>query len=296
MVTWLRHASAVVTAFANRASGGRRIGSGILAGARPDRWECVWVTHHGRWEDAAQDTGRYEAPEILEMVKSSTLAVTTGRAAYARDGVTFDAVEYSWPVLSALLWALADAGGPIDVLDFGGGLGTSYHQNRAFLGDSIGSWRIIEQPAFVNCGNEQFRDGTLSFFGAVDDALIQWQPHVVLVSGVLQYLPDPYATLATLFEVRARTVVLDLLAVTDAAEDCLTIQQVPTDAGIRSAYPTWFFSAHRFAERLPATYQVVAPFKAYLGDRLWIDEAPRGRYVGFILRRNDAGPDRTSGS
>lgn len=267
-----------------------------VAHDQPDRWECVWVTYHGRWEDAARDTSRYDAPEILEQVKHATLAVTTGRAAYARDGVVFDAVEYSWPVLSALLRTAAEAEGPIDVLDFGGGLGTSYHQNRAFLANVLHSWRIVEQPAFVSCGCEHFRDGILEFFDSVPAAVSCGRPHVVLASGVLQYLADPYATLASLFDVGAPAVVIDLLPVTDAAEDRLTIQQVPTASGLRPAYPTWFFSERGFAARLPIGYRVVAPFKAYLGDRLWIDGAPSGRYMGIILRREAATPGRASAS
>jgi putative methyltransferase (TIGR04325 family) len=254
-------------------------------------WEPIWRSHGDSWEQAIA-RGRYSDRHILDEVRDATRAVTTGHAAYARDGVTFDAIQYSWPVLATLLKAATDAGRPIHVVDFGGGLGTSYHQNKAFAGSAIGSWHIVEQPAFVDCGNAEFADATLRFFHSLGEAVANQPPDLVLASCVLQYLAEPYATLNALCDLHAPTVVLDLLAVTGDPADRLTLQHLPTGTGWQPAYPTWFFSAAQFVARIPEDYQVLAQFNGYIGDRLWVDDQPKGRYIGLILQRAESAPSK----
>ena len=63
------------------------------------------------WEEAkAQCTG-YDAKDILAKVLAATLKVKCGEAAFERDSVLFDEVEYAWPMLAGLMWAAARNGG-----------------------------------------------------------------------------------------------------------------------------------------------------------------------------------------
>jgi putative methyltransferase (TIGR04325 family) len=117
------------------------------------------------WEDALAHSKGYDSKDIFEKVKNSALKVNRGEAAFERDSVVFDKIEYSWPLLAALMWATAKENGRLDVLDFGGSLGSTYLQNRKFLEpiDDF-SWNIVEQEHFVKCGKEIFESDRLKFF------------------------------------------------------------------------------------------------------------------------------------
>ncbi len=90
------------------------------------------------WEEASAQCAGYDAEDILAKVLAATLKVKSGEAACERDSVLFDDIEYAWPVLAGLMWAAARNGGKLNVLDFGGALGSSYFQNRKFFGPAGG--------------------------------------------------------------------------------------------------------------------------------------------------------------
>ena len=82
------------------------------------------------WGEAMRASSGYDAAHILEKVKGALLKVKRGQAIYERDSVLFDRIEYSWPLLTGLLWVASLNENRLSVLDFGGSLGSSYFQNR----------------------------------------------------------------------------------------------------------------------------------------------------------------------
>ena len=77
---------------------------------------------YATWQDATENCTGYDAGGILEKVLEATLKVKNGEAVYERDSVLFDHIEYSWPVLSGLMWVAARNNGRLNVLDYGGSL------------------------------------------------------------------------------------------------------------------------------------------------------------------------------
>jgi putative methyltransferase (TIGR04325 family) len=71
---------------------------------------------------------RTEKAEALERLKDAYLKVKSGEAVYQRDSFIFDKIQYSWPLLSGLLWIASLNNSSLNVLDFGGSLGASYYQ------------------------------------------------------------------------------------------------------------------------------------------------------------------------
>src|SRR3954454_17330299 len=63
-----------------------------------------WSGDYKKWEDAKQLTHSYDDSIILDKVKQALLKVKSGEAVYERDSVLFDKIQYSWPLLSVLLW------------------------------------------------------------------------------------------------------------------------------------------------------------------------------------------------
>ncbi len=81
------------------------------------------------WGEANSHSTGYDAEEILAKVLASTLKVKHDEAAFERDSVLFESIEYAWPVLAGLMWAAARSGGVIRGLGGGGMLkhGNEFH-------------------------------------------------------------------------------------------------------------------------------------------------------------------------
>jgi putative methyltransferase (TIGR04325 family) len=180
------------------------------------------------WEAAKSRCTGYDAGDILSKVLAATLMVKRGEAAFERDSVLFHANEYSWPLLSGLLWSAARNEGRLNVLDFGGSLGSSYFQHRRFL-DKLPEvrWNVVEQPHYVESGRTHIQDAVLRFYASIEQCLADNKPNVILLSSVLQYLQAPVDILAELPEVGASGLIIDRTPFSFLEKDKLVIQRVP---------------------------------------------------------------------
>jgi putative methyltransferase (TIGR04325 family) len=253
---------------------GRRLkGGGLRFAGRP-----------ADWADACRMSSGYAASAILERVVTATRAVVSGEAAYERDGVLFDEPAYPFAILAALLRAAALDAGRLDVVDFGGSLGSTYHQCRPFLAalPSV-HWRVVEQQAFVEAGRSEFSTAELEFFGSVDEMPEGGGGRVILLSSVLQYLPEPARALAELLAASARHVVIDRTPLSRADADRLCIQHVPKHI-YEASYPCWILSRSRLLAQLSAAWRVVAEFPCAEGSTRTEDGLPF-EFRGLILER-----------
>jgi putative methyltransferase (TIGR04325 family) len=234
------------------------------------------------WEAAEQDSGGYAAPEILAKTRAALLKVKNGETAYERDSVTFDAIQYEFPLMAGLLRAAVANGGGLSVLDFGGALGSSYFQCRSFL-TAVRElrWSVVEQPAHVACGRSEFANDQLRFYSNIEECLRVAKPNVLLLSSVIQYLPKPYEFLDDALRHGFDYVIIDRTAFMRDGRERLTVEHVP-EWIYRASYPAWFLSRKLFMAKFHARYDLLAEFHA-------LDTAqPEGReadYKGFIFER-----------
>jgi len=212
------------------------------------------------WEEAARASTGYNSESILEKTKTSLSKVKNGEAAYERDSVLFDEIQYAWPLLASLMWVAARCGGTLNVLDFGGSLGSTYFQNRLFLSALPQvRWNIVEQARHVETGKVWFEDDRLRFYAKIADCLADTQPNVVLLSSVLQYLERPYTILDKILELPCDHIIIDRTPFWDGPTDRLCVQSVPP--GIYPAsYPSWIFSRERFRSRLRENWRIMVTF------------------------------------
>lgn len=210
----------------------------------------------GTWEAAQAQSSGYNAGEILSRVKTSTQAVLRAEAAFERDGVEFAAPQYRWPVLAGLL-EVASRDGELKVLDFGGSLGSLYWQHRKFFTGIKVSWGVVEQPQFVAVGKD-LDQSSIDFFSSVTEYLESVTPNVVLLSSVLQYLPNPEQTLHELLATPADTVILDRTPISTATSNTPCLQVVPQHI-YAGSYPAWIFSETWLRNQL-AGWEIVAEF------------------------------------
>lgn len=198
------------------------------------------------WEEAKVHCTGYDADEILARVLASTLKVKHGEAAFERDSVLFEEIEYAWPVLAELMWAAASTGGRLNVLDFGGALGSSYFQSRKFLQTLKDvRWNVIEQPHYVEAGQKHIQNEQLRFYRTVEECLTENQPNVILLSSVLQYLERPYELLEKLGNLNVDRIIVDRTPFVDGDRDILSIQRVP-ESIFPATLAAWLFSEKSF--------------------------------------------------
>jgi putative methyltransferase (TIGR04325 family) len=68
---------------------------------------------------------------------------------------------------------------------------------------------VIEQAHYVQAGREHIQDETLRFYSSIDNCLAENKPNVILLSSVLQYLPDPKAIIVNILKINAPVLIID---------------------------------------------------------------------------------------
>ncbi len=133
------------------------------------------------------------------------------------------------------------------MLDFGGALGSTWFQHHPFLASLPPvAWHIVEQPEIAARGRAEFSGPHLTFHDSLDSALAAGPPDLVLVSSVLQYLPDPWPLLARLATLPARAWLITRTPFSDTLRsDTIVVQHVPA-AIYAASYPAWIFSPATF--------------------------------------------------
>lgn len=250
------------------------------------RWCQAYMYPYGffgnydSWEAAVKKTKGYNSEVILEKVKNAMIQVKEGRAAFERDSVLFDKIQYSWPLLAGLLRIASLNKNRLSVLDFGGSLGSSYYQNRVFLSnlDEL-HWSVVEQDAFVKCGKEHFETKHLKFYIDIKTCKKYEKPDVIILSGVLQYLKQPYQFIDNILKEQFEHIIIDRTSLLLANEDRLTIQKVPAKI-YRASYPAWFFSFKKFKRLFLSEYDLLTEF-----DALGKSKLPKSTFKGFIFSR-----------
>lgn len=181
----------------------------------------------GAWDEANSRCSGYDTKDILAKVLAATLKVKHGTAAFERDSITFEKIEYVWPVVSGLMWAAARNEGKLSVLDFGGALGSSYFQNRSFLKKINGvRWNVVEQSHYVDIGCKYIEDDQLRFYKSIEECLIECQPNVILMSSVLEYLENPTDILNKLLSYPVDILIIDRSPFVASDKDKITRQIV----------------------------------------------------------------------
>ncbi|MCX6239062.1 MAG: methyltransferase, TIGR04325 family [Bacteroidia bacterium] len=240
----------------------------------PVKIQRIWFGNYDTWAAAmAQCTG-YDSDVIFEKCKNALLKVKNGEAVYERDSVLFDEIEYSFPLLSGLMWIAAQNNGKLNIIDFGGSLGSSYFQNRLFLKDlKEVNWNIVEQPKFVEIGKKEFETNELNFFYTIEECLELHKSNTILLSGVIQYLENPF-----------EFIIIDRTAFVFNGNDVLTIQKVPSEI-YDATYPAWLFNKELFLSLLLKKYCLLTEFNTHIGFIINTGSVS-ANYKGFIFKKN----------
>lgn len=241
-----------------------------------------WRGDYVSWKDASLHCSGYDSNQIIEKVKIATAKVRNNEAVYERDSVIFDRVYYSWPLLSVLMWVSALNKGKLNVIDFGGSLGSSYFQNKLFL-DTIDQvrWSIVEQRSFVKHGSELMQDDRLKFFYTLKDAVeASGPPDILLVSCTLPYIEDPYSFLLEMVQYKIPYFVLDNTPFNYKDRDRITIQKVHPSI-YEASYPCWLLNFDKVIKTIEKSYEIIADFEN--DSHIYVD-GRKVKYRGFLAK------------
>jgi len=241
-----------------------------------------WFGNYPSWQEARQQCSGYDAGAILEKILAGARKVKNGEAAWERDGVLLSHIEYSWPLLAHLLWMARRQGNRLSVLDFGGALGTTWFQNRAYLDElEAVQWSVTEQPGFVKAGHDHIAGGALRFYANAREAIAARGPHDVFLAGcVLPYLENPYAFLQETVEHDFPYIIIENTYFNPLPGDRLTIQKVPPFY-YEASYPAWFLDYNKVKALLLTRYELVAE---YTNDTFLYLYGEKIHYRGLVVK------------
>lgn len=244
-----------------------------------------WFGNYNDWKDAQDECLGYNQNNILEVVKNAVLKVKKGEAVYERDSVIFPKKEYSWPLLSNLLWIANSNNNNLKVLDFGGSLGSTYFQNKEFFKHlNFFKWHVVEQDNFVKEGKLNFEDDNLKFNYTIESAIEQEEFNVIILSSVIQYIEDPYKLISQIIKYNFKYILFDRTSFISNNKHTISKQIVPENI-YNASYPIHFFCEEEFLSKFTG-YKLINDFKSYCDpDRYSLDDNSYAYWKGFMLKK-----------
>jgi putative methyltransferase (TIGR04325 family) len=219
----------------------------ILNRVRNKYFRTSFVGPIETWGEATQRSTGYEDSFLIENILASALKVKNGEIAFERDGRIFSEIIYSWPVTAYLLKIASSNSNQIEVIDIGGGFGAHYFQNRKMLEHlSDIKWHIVEQNKLVGLGIKNFQDKVLKFYNDINNIIVNSNNVIVLASGVLQYLENPYDYLNFCIEKKVSFILIDRTNFDLSKEDDEVFIQRNNEKKFKSTYPVHLFSFLKF--------------------------------------------------
>jgi putative methyltransferase (TIGR04325 family) len=245
-----------------------------------NRWLGRSIRYRGPYPDleqARRHTTGYDADDILATVMGATREVLSGKARYEQDGRAFLDEPPTDPALAGLLLGAALSQGRLCVLDFGGSLGSHYLRWTNVLTHFKDlRWCVVEQSNFVRAGRELHAADPRIQFEFEVEAARAIRPNVVLASGVLQFIDDPYAMLGSLASLGSEVIIIDRTPFCEGGVHQFFSQHVPKQLQ-KSSYPLQSLSRDRVEEVLRPAY---VPAFEYATR----DEPIRTRHGGAVYR------------
>jgi putative methyltransferase (TIGR04325 family) len=233
------------------------------------------------WDEASREIPNTYADEsIIEKVRTAALRVKSGEYPFERDGVLFDHVVPNWQLNYLIFMHLQQSNSSsLHILDFGGGLGTSYHQfKNSTITDNLQiSWVIVEQENFTRVGQREFSTRELSFLENLECCAFD-QKFIAIALGVLQYLQDPFHYLQKLIDLNPEYIFIDATPFSRSGDDSISLQFVPSSI-YSAAYVAHVFSWKNFITFLEIKYVLICFWDcAEQPD-------PKNFYKGAIFRK-----------
>ena len=243
----------------------------------------IWSGNYTSWDEVNIECTGYDDENILNTCFNSLLMVKTGQFKYERDSVLFDEIQYSVGLLSGLLMSVIENNNELNVLDFGGSLGSTYFQNKNLRCFKSIKWSIVEQEKFVLCGRENFQNEELKFYYSIKECLKERSPNVIVLSGVLQYIEHYAEIINQINEIRFDYIIIDRTTFIKGSTYRIVKKEVP-DWIYKASYPVHLFKYDDFIS-LFTNYEVVTDFNSFCDPlKHELEDNAQINWKGIILQ------------
>ncbi len=246
---------------------------------RKNKKDFYFSGRYDSWTDAALNAAGYQNGSIALKVLEATKQVMEGKACFERDSVLFYHKEFNFRLIS-IFGLLASCSRHINVLDFGGALGSEYWKNRDFLykfGVDF-TWNIIEQEHYVEIGKKEISNKELRFYRNVSQ--LERRPDILILSGVLQYLPDYQVILSELLDLKPRYILIERQIVSDQTRICV---QYVAENIYQASYPVRIIGEQELMDIFGDRYCKLTEFGSEAdGDRAYVD-GKEIKYKGYLM-------------
>jgi len=218
----------------------------------------TFMGDYAKWDDAVRNSTGYDAQNILDRTLEATLKIRNGEAVFERDSVLLDRPEYPFFLIACLLYIATNNENELSVLDFGGALGSSYFQCQRFLVSLKDlQWNVVEQKKHVDCGRQYIEDNILRFYYTIDECLEHEKPDVIVLSGVLSIIEQPYDFIRKIISHRFQSVIVDRQPLSSRETERLSVMTVPQEI-YDASFPCWCLSERKFREIWLSDYNLEA--------------------------------------
>ena len=221
-----------------------------------------YIGFYNSWEEAKKKTTGYGAVNIVEKVKKTTINMLASDL-YELDNIFYNGMfnyPYNWQILSAFLLINQNSNNSLNILDFGGALGTTYLQHRRYITHlNTVKYSIVEQENIVKTGKQIFKDKDIYFYSSLDLCIKEQNPQCILFSGTLQYLEFPYELLHNVLTHDFQYIIIDrtpFFASSKIAEK-ITIQKTGEEI-YKASFPHRIFNYKDFVNIFKDKYNILA--------------------------------------
>jgi putative methyltransferase (TIGR04325 family) len=222
------------------------------------------------WHQAVEASVGYDSPYVLSKVRAAIVEVLEGRKAYERDGTTFDKLPKKYTLREKISGIIR----PSDtIVDFGGGLGGTYINNRDVLYNRFRCFFVIEQESFCTAGSElaQAYRLPITFMHTIEE-LPQSTTDIVILSGVLHCIDSWQEIAQKVNSLQPRHILLDRHPLVNG-DTRILVQENDGYYETKVSYPVRMFNSREFLE----------PFTYYRVIDTWPSDFDPSEYRGFHL-------------
>jgi putative methyltransferase (TIGR04325 family) len=141
------------------------------------------------------------------------------------------------------------------VVDFGGALGTTYHQNKKYV-DALSipkKWGIVEQSEYVKIERSEFQDNILNFYESI--SLIEFDIDLIMLNGSLCYIENPYEILDKIKSTKPPFILFTRTQFTSLDKDEVSIQIVSKNI-YEASFPIWSFTELKIINYYSDLYEI----------------------------------------
>lgn len=166
------------------------------------------------YSDALKNSNGYQESIILNKVEDAIIKILEGEDVWERDGSIFPNPQPKQKIVE-IIEKISNK--KLSIIDFGGGLGTLYINNRKLF-KSIKKYYVIEQENFVISGNNISKKYNLPIKFLTSLKNIEFNPDIIIFSSVLQYIPNLEEILMQTYKLEPQIILIDRTCYTNNSE------------------------------------------------------------------------------